>query len=158
MNLKYNKTESGEYICHHCQFTAKNQSTMHYHLKKHEGPLPHPCKHCSARFMQKSLLELHIRSRHSETLEKKDTFKCPCGECDYEDIRKGNRNIHFIRIHLRDILDKLNDTPTEPNCMIACKECKHNFKSMTQFFYHAIDCVKVSPDHIHYDEWKYIKS
>lgn len=156
--LHYNKNDQDEYVCSHCEFVSKNQSTMHYHLKKHDGPLPHPCKHCDARFLQKSLLDLHIRARHSETLEKKDMFKCPCNNCDYQDIRKGNRNIHFIRIHLRDVLDKLNDTPTEPNCTIACKECRQNFKSMTQFFYHALGCVKVDSGHEYYDQWMSIKN
>jgi hypothetical protein len=158
MNLKYNTTESGEYICHHCQFTAKNQSTMHYHLKKHEGPLPHPCKHCSARFMQKSLLELHIRSRHSETLEKKDTFKCPCEGCHYEDIRKGNRLIHFVRVHMKDLSDTLKTKTDQEGCVTECKCCNKGFKNLTQFYYHASDCIEPTEKHTEYSNWKAIKA
>jgi hypothetical protein len=158
MVLEYFKNASGEFLCQHCQFTARNQSTMHYHLKKHEGALPHPCKHCDARFLQKSLLDMHIKSRHSETLEEKLTFKCPCEGCVYEDIRKGNRLIHFVRVHLKDLTDSLKCNPTDDSHAASCKACQQTFKSLTQFYYHASKCVAPSKAHPMYTVWNQLKA
>ena len=160
MVFRYIKNEKDEYVCNHCEFTAKNQSTMHYHLKKHDGSL-HPCKYCNARFLQKSLLDMHIRSRHSETIQKKEStqvFSCPCKECSYEDIRKGNRLIHFVRVHLKDLVDALKRKTTTEDRVIDCNSCNNSFKSMTQFYYHASKCVKPSCDHKYYEQWKLINS
>jgi hypothetical protein len=156
MVYQYQKNTAGDYLCTHCDFTAKNQSTMHYHLKKHEGCLPHPCKHCDARFVQKGLLDMHIKSRHPETLEKKEMFKCPCNNCDYEDLRKGNRLIHFVRIHMKDLSDALK-TKSEGNAT-ACKYCNKTFKSMTQFYYHAASCIKPDSNHSMYSMYERIKN
>jgi hypothetical protein len=158
MVLAYHKNESGEFLCQHCQYTAHNQSTMHYHLKKHEGALPHSCKHCDARFLQKSLLDMHIKSRHSETLEHKETFKCPCNGCAYEDLRKGNRLIHFVRVHLKDLTDSLKCKPTDESCIASCKVCSQNFKSLTQFYYHASKCVSPTTEHTLHKEWNQLVS
>ena len=158
MVFEYKKNESDEYVCHHCNFTAKYQSTMHYHLKKHEGALPHPCKHCDARFMQKSLLDLHIRSRHSKTLEKKDMFECPHEGCEYKDLRKGNRLIHFIRTHLTDIVKHLKLPSKDQGCVASCKSCTKSFKSLSQFYYHASNCVTVDENHPEHNNWVSIKN
>ncbi len=158
MVFTYTKNENNEYVCQHCDFTAKNQSTMHYHLKKHDGSL-HPCKYCNAKFLQKSLLDMHIRARHSETIQKKEkteVFSCPCKDCCYEDIRKGNRLIHFVRVHLKGLVESMKKKTDTENSVIGCKECNSEFKSMTQFYYHASKCVKPSTDHKHYEEWKTI--
>jgi hypothetical protein len=153
MVLIYVKNTDGNYVCQHCQFTAHNQSTMHYHLKKHDGALPHPCKHCDARFLQKSLLDMHVKSRHAETLEEKQTFKCPCKGCSYEDIRKGNRLIHFVRVHLKDCVESLKCNPSEDTMVAGCKSCQQNFKSLTQFYYHASKCVTLTPSHPMAEQW-----
>jgi hypothetical protein len=158
MVFAYSKNAEGHFICQHCDYTAKNQSTMHYHLKKHDGALPHPCKHCGARFLQKGLLDLHIRSRHSETLEKKDTYKCPCSGCSYEDIRKGNCLIHFVRVHMKELTEKLKTKATESEMIASCSKCSKNFKSMTQFYYHASQCVEVPEKHECYLNWKSLKA
>lgn len=154
MVYEYKKNKNGDFICGHCDFTAKNQSTMHYHLKKHEGSLPHPCKHCDARFVQKGLLDMHIKSRHPETLEKKETFKCPCSNCDYEDIRKGNRLIHFLRVHMKDLTLALKVKPSDSIYVASCKTCTKSFKSMTQFYYHAAGCVAPPNDSALYEQFK----
>ena len=153
MVLEYQKDDDGTYICQHCQFTARHQSTMHYHLKKHEGALPHACKVCDARFLQKSLLDMHTKSRHPETLESKETFKCPCKGCEYEDIRKGNRLIHFTRVHLRELTESLKCKSTDETCITGCKTCQKNFKSLTQFYYHVSKCVRPTPEHPQYASW-----
>ena len=159
MSLQYTKNSDGTFLCPHCPYTARIQSTMHYHLKKHEGALPHACKHCNQKFLQKGLLDLHVSARHQETIQiKQDKFKCPCKTCEYEDIRKGNRLIHFLRIHLKDITDGLKTKTTEPNCVTDCSQCKKSFKSITQFYYHASSCVNPSETHPLYSEWISLKS
>jgi hypothetical protein len=157
MNLKYIKNNDGSFVCPHCDFTAKHQSTMHYHLKNHEGALPHPCKHCKARFLQRSLLDLHIRSRHPESLEKKETFKCPCEGCKYEDIRKGNRLIHFLRVHFTKYVEMLKEVSKQNDKEITCKKCKNSFKSNTQFIYHSNKCIEPDVTHNDYKAWLTIR-
>ena len=186
MSLKYQKNAEGHFICSHCPYTAKNQSTMHYHLKKHDGALPHACKHCNQKFLQKSLLDLHTSARHPNACghcnhkefeykaqldthivtthtnvvakDVKEKFKCPCNSCGYEDLRKGNRLIHFIRVHLKEYTDSLKVKSVEPNCITSCKSCKKSFKSMTQFYYHASNCV-IPPQENHalYKDWLAVK-
>ena len=153
MPIQYMKNNDGHYVCPHCDVTARIQSTMHYHLKKHEGALPHACKHCDSRFLQKNLLELHIRSRHKEASEVKATFKCPCENCEYEDIRKGNRLIHFVRIHLKELALALQTKTDNDGCATSCSCCNKSFKSMTQFYYHASACVKPTAEHPFYSKW-----
>ena len=153
MTFKYVKNTEGHFVCHHCQFTAKNQSTMHYHLAGHDNVLPHKCKHCEQRFPQKSVLDIHLKLKHAETLDTKETFKCPCNGCEYEDIRKGNRLIHFIRVHLKDVVGKLKAKTSVEDCVCACSACDKSFKSSTMFFYHAHACVNPPSTHTHYNEW-----
>ena len=155
MPIHYTKNEEGQFVCPHCDYTARIQSTMHYHMKKHEGALPHACKQCDSRFLQKSLLELHIRSWHTE---KKDTFKCPCENCNYEDIRKGNLVIHFVRIHLKDLTTKLQMKTEDTDYVTSCSCCQKNFKSMTQFYYHSTGCVNPTENHPFYDKWISLKN
>jgi hypothetical protein len=156
---KYQKNSLGQYICSHCTYTARIQSTMHYHMKKHEGALPHACNHCTQKFLQKSLLDLHISARHQETLTTPQTkFKCPCTTCQYEDIRKGNRMIHFLRVHMKELTDALKEPSKESDCAVQCKECHKPFKSATQFYYHASACVQPSKDHPLYKEWKEVST
>ena len=70
MPLKYIKDEDGNFVCSHpgCGFTKRNQSTLHYHMKKHEEQLDHICKTCKKQFLQKQTLDLHIRSKHPELI------------------------------------------------------------------------------------------
>jgi len=158
MTTPYKKNEEDRYICSHCPYTARIQSTMHYHLKKHQGALPHACKHCSQKFLQKSLLDLHISARHKEVLQtqEQNKFKCPC--CSYEDIRKGNRMIHFLRVHLKDCTNTLKIPIKDATPYVAsCKGCTNQFKSMTQFYYHASSCVTPNETHKYYKDWKSIQ-
>jgi hypothetical protein len=151
MVFTYNKDTNGNFTCPDCKFTAQNQSTMHYHLKNHEGNLSHECKHCDMKFLQKSVLTLHIKSKHSD-VTKKDTFKCPC--CTYSDLRKGNCVIHFTRIHLKDLTDSLKKKSEQTNAVTDCKGCNKSFKSMTMFYYHVSNCIKISENHPMNSEWK----
>jgi hypothetical protein len=154
---QYKKNEDGQYVCPSCPYTARIQSTMHYHLKKHEDTLPYSCTHCDKQFAQKSVLDLHVSARHKEPGTKaSETFKCPC--CTYEDVRKGNRMIHFLRVHLKDCTDALKETPPkETKASASCKGCSKTFKSMTQFYYHAASCVKPLETHANYKAWLELK-
>lgn len=178
MASKYKKNANGEFTCSHCVFVAKNQSTMHYHLKKHEGALPYACNHCNQKFLQKGLLDLHIYSKHPNActqcnvqeftekaqLEKhimmvhdpivpKEKYKCPCEGCEYEDIRKGNCRTHFIRVHLRTFTEAIQQKTNEKGCVTGCNSCNKTFKSMTLFYYHASSCVNLPETHELYSNW-----
>ena len=152
------KNASGQFLCTHCNYTTKNQSTMHYHLAGHEGALPHKCKHCESAFPQKGVLDLHIKLKHPETLQKKETFKCPCNECSYEDVRKGNRLIHFLRVHFKDLTEKLKvPLKDKEEGICACNNCNKTFKSNTLFYYHAHKCVAPTENHPHFSQWLEVK-
>lgn len=146
MPLTYIKNEKGEFICPHegCKFTSKNQSTTHYHLKKHLDELNYTCKYCKKTFLQKQTLELHIRSKHPEQskfIEKNSKkYYCPFDNCDFSSLTKGNTIIHCLRVHFQEEIQNLiNDT--EDN-QIKCKECNTEFNSTCAFFYHAKKCLQ----------------
>jgi len=123
---------------------------MHYHIKvKHTGELEYECADCDMKFSQKSQLNLHIKSRHSKKPVKE--YKCPC--CPYTDLRKGNCVIHFTRIHLKDITDKIKLKPTEPNTVAYCSQCSKSFKSMTLYYYHVSSCIRLTDEHPLKNEW-----
>jgi len=145
----YTKNTAGHFTCRDCVFTTPNQSTMHYHLRNHDGTLTHECKHCDMKFLQKSILDLHIKSRHETT---KNTFSCPC--CDYTDLRKGNCVIHFARIHLKKDTDALKGKPTLPATVAQCTKCTKSFKNMTGFYYHVSNCVQIEKSHPLSEQWK----
>jgi DNA-directed RNA polymerase subunit RPC12/RpoP len=158
VSLKYQKNASGDYVCGHCSKTCKNQSTMHYHLKKHEGALPHACGHCNQKFLQKSLLDLHISARHQDIVKQShDAIQCPCANCEYKDIRKGNCLIHFLRVHLKELTMDLKEKSEETGHVASCKGCNKSFKSITQFYYHASGCVAPPETHQFYKEWVILK-
>jgi len=155
MVFVYTKNESGEFVCKDCKFTTMNQSTMHYHFRNHDGTLTHECPECDKKFLQKSVLDLHILSKHSEEKPKKE-FSCPC--CTYSDLRKGNLAIHFARIHLKDITDKMKTKSAVPDTVTQCESCSKSFKSMTLFYYHCAACVRLPEKHAHAETWKKLKA
>ncbi len=106
------------------------------------------------RFSQKALLDSHIAARHSTGEVNK--FKCPCEGCKYEDMRKGNVVIHFVRIHLKDLVSQLMTTSQEEGCVAHCSVCNTSFKNKTGFFYHASNCVKVGANHTMFGAWNQI--
>lgn len=160
MVYSYIKNDDGTFVCPHCDYTANYQSTMHYHLKKHEDTKPHQCSHCDAKFVQKSRLDLHMRAKHPEhttTPTDKEYFKCPCEGCGYKDLRKANLTIHFARIHLRDLLERLKTTPTSDEATCSCKNCHKEFKSMTHYYYHASSCLSLAPFHPMAPLWSLVR-
>jgi hypothetical protein len=153
MPFTYTKNQDGLFTCAHCKFVAKNQSTMHYHLKKHDGVLPHPCSHCDQRFLQKGVLDLHIKIHHPETLEERNMFVCSFPGCEYEDAQKGNTHIHFLRVHMKDISDGIKRKSTDQAFKHCCTKCSQGFKSPTQFYYKTHACIIPSENHPNYQFW-----
>lgn len=139
LKLTYKKNVEGVYECHFCGVLQKNQNTMHYHLKKHAGLLPHKCKHCDKGFLQKKQLDLHVEAKHPQTLEPGVIYKCP--ECDFKNKQKGNLFIHYMRIHCIDICCLENG---------VCGKCSAVFANKTSYYYHAFICNPPTTTHTHY--------
>jgi hypothetical protein len=149
MPLKYVKDEEGNFVCPHpgCGFTKKNQSTLHYHMKKHEEQLDYTCKTCKKQFLQKQTLDLHIRSKHPELADDTDEkkFKCPFNNCDFKALTKGNCVIHCLRVHFQDEINEIMIKDEETK-MIYCNECQKEFSSSTAFYYHCKNCLTLDPN------------
>lgn len=140
MVIAYIRNENNEFVCPDCGIIKKNQNTMHYHMKKHEGSLPHQCKYCKSKFQQLRVLNLHISARHPETeiAQNAETFDCPA--CEYSSLTKANRRIHYFRLHMKDIIEK-NVVKCEDG--YECSNCNKSLKSQTAIYYHIGDCVKL---------------
>jgi len=135
MTYTYQKNNNGEYVCHICQAVKKNQNTMHYHLKRHEGHLPFECSTCKKEFLHAQTLAIHMAARHSD--HDAATLKCPL--CPHKTLTKANRIIHFMRIHCATEIADLKATDhTCPRCSKACN-------SSTSFIYHlSSGCLELS--------------
>lgn len=146
MTMKYTKNEDGDFVCPHpgCGFTKRNQSTLHYHMKKHEEDLNYVCKACKKGFLQKQTLDLHMRSKHPELV--KDTtatdkkFKCPFDNCEFSALTKGNCVIHCLRVHFQDEINEMMAKDNETK-LIYCNECNKEFSSACAFYYHCKSCM-----------------
>lgn len=135
--MVYIKNKNGEFICPNCNVIKKNQNTMYYHMKKHEGKLPFECNICSKDFIQKSSLDIHKLSKHSDDKQDTNTYICPFSNCSFKSNIKANRRIHVIRKHFKDEINLINDD-------FFCLSCKKDFQSDSAFYYHAIDCICVN--------------
>lgn len=139
MTIKYHKNEEGQFVCPHCNSVKKNQSTMHYHMKKHEEQVTHVCKLCKKGFLQRQTLELHMRSRHEKDLDKK--FKCTF--CEFSSLTKGNCVVHFLRTHYQEETDNVMDKDGKT---VNCTKCEKNFNSLSSFYYHCKECIDFEND------------
>ena len=140
MPLVYKKNKEGLFVCPHCDYKKSNQSSMHYHMKKHEEERSHICKTCKKGFLQKQTLELHIRSKHPElktTEEKKSS--CPFDKCAFTAMTKGNCIIHCLRTHFQEEM-KASMNVHEDTKIIECTTCNKEFQSSCSFYYHAKRC------------------
>ena len=127
------KNAEGEFVCIHCGKTAKLRSTMNMHYNaKHSGDLPHECKICNKRFLQKQSLDLHMQVRHVNETQKQ--FPCPVPNCYFAAHTSGNRLIHFMRKHCCNQISNIKDGN-------HCKACQKEFNSSTAFYYHASSCI-----------------
>jgi hypothetical protein len=139
MVYQYKKNADGMFVCHQCGATKKNQNTMHYHLKSHEGKLPFECNICKKQFLQASTLDLHKRAQHTEHQDR--LLRCPVPSCPYEGtLTKANLQIHFIRKHCgTEAAAARKECCTLPTCTHCDKECK----SLTAFHYHIANCIQL---------------
>jgi len=137
MVYTYTKNAEGHFVCPHCACTKKNQNTMHYHLKTHEGKLPFVCSHCTKQFLHASTLELHKKAQHQEEHER--MFKCPVAACPFEGtLTKSNLLIHYVRRHCKEEAGKLLKMGADgPECLA----CNKSSKSLTGFYYHSAGCM-----------------
>jgi hypothetical protein len=140
MAIQYTRNENGDFVCPHCAKVVPKdkQNTMHYHLKKHAGDLPHECETCGKKFSQKQSLDLHIQVRHADTMDDDSDiqmFECPVQGCGYSSHTFANRRIHFLRIHCSKEVKKIRDGN-------SCKQCQKDFNSASAFFYHVGNCLK----------------
>jgi len=138
----YQKNALGEYVCGQCGKTRKNQNTMHYHLKTHEGKLPFECSTCNKQFLHASTLELHKRAQHQATQDK--MFKCPVKGCEFgETLTKSNLLIHYIRKHCKE--EAAKSLKLESG-IYTCRHCDKELKSLTSFHYHVAQCIVIQDD------------
>ena len=129
MPYEYQKNEAGDYVCGQCGVTKRNQNTMHYHLKRHEGKLPFECEFCSKGFLQASTLQLHVAARHAH--ESAARLCCPL--CPYKTLTKANRVLHYIRKHCASDLAAFSAGSKEG---MACAGCGKACRSQTSYLYH----------------------
>jgi hypothetical protein len=139
MTIQYTRNENGDFVCPFCAKVVPKdkQNTMHYHLKKHSGDLPHECETCGKKFAQKQSLELHIQVRHADMIDDDEDiqkFECPVPGCGFSSHTFANRRIHFLRKHCSKQVEKIRDGK-------ACKHCQKEFKSSSAFYYHVGSCV-----------------
>ena len=141
MTYTYKRDENGLFICPHCPEKKKNQNTMHYHLKRHDGDLPFECATCKKKFQFQRTLDIHRAAKHKESAEAKTAvfYKCPIDGCQFQTLTQGNRIIHYVRKHCKAEVDKIL---AEEN--LGCKVCKKEFQSNTAFYYHASDCIAIN--------------
>ena len=133
MTYIYQKNSAGEFVCGICQATKKNQNTMHYHLKSHEGHLPFECPTCKKEFLHAQTLAVHIAARHSHEAT---YLKCPL--CPHKTLTKANRIIHFIRKHCA---EEITGMKASNYC---CPTCSKSSKSNTAFLYHlSTGCLEL---------------
>ena len=137
MVYTYTKNSDGHYVCALCTKTYKNQNTMHYHLKTHEGKLPFECGTCSKQFLHASTLEIHKKAHHH--VEQERGFKCPCTNCTFKGaFTKANLLIHYVRKHCATEVAKMLE---HVNNKYSCVECKKEMNSLTAFHYHTTKCI-----------------
>ncbi len=129
MPYTYQKNAAGEFVCGICAATKKNQNTMHYHMKRHEGHLPFECPTCNKEFLHSQTLALHVAARHAK--EEAAALKCP--SCPYKTLTKANRVIHFMRKHCAEAVTELCKDTKAAN---TCPECQKVCNSSTAFLYH----------------------
>ena len=139
MVMIYQKNEEGLFVCPQCQFVKAHQSSMHYHMKKHLAEQErHTCGTCQKTFLQKRALDLHIQSKHPDTVEEIAKFVCPFKECDFRSLTKGNCVIHCVRVHFQDEIKTIMEMDGK---RMRCTVCETTFSSSSSFYYHAKACL-----------------
>ena len=138
MVFQYTKNDAGLYVCGICSETREKQNTMHYHLKKHEGVMPHACSQCDKAFVQKQGLDDHVRIHHSGA---EPPLTCPFNDCAKKFQAKGQLRVHIARNHIRTMVDKWI-SKVEATGNFHCSHCNEDKKSESAILYHVIDHAK----------------
>ncbi len=145
MPYEYVKNAQGEYVCPHCGATERNQSTMHYHLKRHEARLPHVCPHCRKEFLQRGSLAVHLQARHTSRPAAK-AYSCPC--CEQTCSSKDACAVHFLRKHCRDavatLLEKAAVVAEDSYCCQACNKLSNSSKAFLSHLAASTTCLVLS--------------
>lgn len=145
MCYDYKKNDAGEFVCPHCGVTKRLQSTMHYHLKRHEGKLPFECKMCNKSFLHASTLDLHMKAQHQKEQER--MFKCPMPGCSYAGtLTKANLLIHYVRKHCKEDAAASIAAESPSASTPICKHCNKGCNSLTAFHYHVASCMPVTDE------------
>jgi hypothetical protein len=141
MTFEYLRTTDGSFQCPHCDFTKKNQSTVHMHIKaKHMGAFKHKCEHCNYETSAKQTLDNHIAAKHPEHAgEKKKEFVCPESCCGFESMTKAGLRSHYLLKHLPAETAKFQGKTEAGN--IQCTHCGTQFNSKPSFIYHLVNCL-----------------
>ncbi len=142
MVFQYEKNNDGHYVCTICASVKKNQNTMHYHMKKHEGKMTYECKDCDKKFYQKYALDDHIKMTHST--DKIIEIKCPFDECNLTFVKKEHCRVHIARTHAKAHIEKIIEKKTDSN-VHTCLTCTRDFNSYPAILYHVMDHIKDEP-------------
>jgi hypothetical protein len=136
MPIKYIINADGEFVCEFCGFTAspKNQSTMHYHMKKHQEEHKYKCEHCNYSCVQKCTMAAHVRAKHASDKDRK-MICCPHEGCKFKSLTKSNCRTHFLRQHCKELVDQVLEEKTH------CSACQKTFASSPAFYYHVVGCI-----------------
>jgi len=140
MTFDYLRTEDGSFQCCHCNFTKKNQSTVHMHIKaKHSGTFKHKCEHCNYETNFKQTLDNHLVAKHPEHCQNKDKeFVCP-EDCGFESLTKAGLRSHYLLKHLSSETAKFLGKTESGG--IQCTHCGDGFKSKPSYVYHLVSCL-----------------
>jgi hypothetical protein len=152
-SFTYKRDASGHLLCHICGYKPPstpnrphgNPSTLHYHLKKHEGAFPFVCSICDHGFLHKMSLETHMASQHPnhEKTKQVETFKCDIPGCEFESLTRGNLEIHKARKHYSEDVNRyMQVQEVEKKKVVNCTCCHKSFKSGTAFHYHILKCIQ----------------
>ncbi|CAL4188400.1 unnamed protein product, partial [Meganyctiphanes norvegica] len=83
-----NTTLRGNVHCNLCNFTAKCQSSLKYHMATHTGEKPYSCSYCTYSAIQKGDLDRHILRHTGER-------PYVCSYCPYSATRKHHLTAHM---------------------------------------------------------------
>ena len=140
MTFEYIRTETGEFQCPHCDFTKKNQSTVHMHIKaKHSGAFKHKCEHCAYECPARQTLDNHMAAKHPDQLDQRvREFVCPHTTCCFQSLTKGGLRSHYLLKHLSGYTNKYLGKTEEG---IQCSHCGTDFHSKPSYVYHLVNCL-----------------
>jgi len=116
---------------YHC--SNKKQSTMSMHCRNLHSKPTLPCLHCDELFVNKTFLNQHIRSHHSN----EKTMKCT--QCNFTCKTKGTLYAHIARHYNYKRLFKKSWSVSHMLC-VGCDK----MVSIQAMPYHALKCMKAN--------------